>query len=152
MRKVFVTLLGANLLSAPAYAREWRDQSVGIKPGVFLGAKLRLSLGESAVARPRAGFAIAPTRSRVSGDGMLSTNIGEGIGLNLGFGAKSTLTLAGFRADQALGLTSGPAATYGPKLGLSDGAKIAIGVTAALLAGAGVLYVVKSNECDECDD
>ena len=101
MRKFFVTLLGASLLSAPAYAREWRDQSVGIKPGVFVGAKLRLSLGKSAAARPRAGFAIAPTRSRISGEGMLSTNIGEGTGLNLGFGAKPTLrSLASGRAKR----------------------------------------------------
>jgi hypothetical protein len=152
MRKILASLLSASLLATPVQARAWQDQAAGVRPGAFVGAEIRLTLGGTEAARPVAALAMAPTQSRISGDGIVRTRIGEGIALDLTSHAKPTLTLAGIRADQALGLTSRPTTAHGRKLGLSDGAKVAIGVVAALAVGVGVLYVVKSNECDECDD
>ena len=152
MRKIVASLIGAGLLAAPAQAAEWRDQAAGIQPGVFVGAKLRMSLGGRTASKPRAAFAIAPAQGRISSDGIVNTNIGEGIALNLTAGSKPTLTLAGIRADRALGLKSGPASAYGGKLGMSDGAKIALGVGAALLIGAGVFYAVVTDCADHEDE
>ena len=151
MRKILATLIVAAVVATPAYAGDWRDHPASVQPGVFVGAKLRLSLGGKGDSRPTAALALAPTQSRISGEGMVKTNIGEGLALNFGAVRQPTLTLAGVRADRALGLTSGTTPPDETKLGMSDGAKIAVGVVAAVVAGAGVLYVVMSNRCTECD-
>ena len=149
MRKILASLAIAGILATPVQARDWRDQAVGVQPGVFVGAKLRLSMGGREAARPVAGLAIAPTQSRIAGDGMFTTRIGEGVALNLTPASKPMLTLAGVRADRALGLTSGPAGPDGTRLGMSDRAKIGIAVVAALAVAAGVFLIV--THCDESE-
>ena len=102
-------------------------------------------------ARPRAALTLAPTQSRISNSGLVRTRIGEGAAFNLATGAKPTVTLAGVRADQALGLRSAGEVNADRKLGMSTGAAIAIGVgvVAVLVVGGGLIYL--SNYCGECD-
>ena len=151
MRKsvLFATL--ATLMMAPVQAAEWQNQSVDTRPGVYIGGRVHMSLGGKAAARPRALLSLAPMLSRTSTIGIVRTNIGEGLALNFGQQSKPTLTLAGVRADQALGLSSGPTTNHGSKSGMSDGAKVAIGVGVglALVVGGGFLYL--SSRCTECD-
>jgi hypothetical protein len=149
---MLVALLGGSLVVAPVQAHDWRNQTEAVQPGVFVGAKFRLSMGGKTAAKPRAALAIAPSQSRVAGDGMVTTRIGEGIALNFGAGQKPALTLAGVRADRALGLTSGSSSPDGTRLGMSDGAKVAIGVGAALLVGAGVFLAVATSCADHEDE
>jgi hypothetical protein len=152
MRKFFASLLAAGLFASPAQAGDWRNQTIGIEPGVFVGAKLRLSLGGESAGKPRAQLALAPSQGRISGQGMINSSIGEGLALDFTSGSRPTVTLAGVRADQALGLKSGPAATDGTRLGLSDGAKVALGIGAALLIGAGVFYALATDCADHEDE
>jgi len=150
MRKILASFVGAGLLVSPVQAADWRDQPSTIQPGVFAGAKLRISMRGKSAGKPRAALGIAPAQSRISGDAMVNTSIGEGLALNFTSGKKPTVTLAGVRADRALGLTSGPGSSAGTRLGMSDGGKVALGVGAALLIGAGIFYAVAVS-CDESD-
>lgn len=151
MRKAVAFLMVASL-AAPSPAREWRDQPIDVRPGAFVGVQLSLSAraGQSPT-RPRAALAIAPTQSRISGTGMVRTGIGQGIALNLTPNARPSLTLAGVRADTALGLKSQGRSEADRKLGLSTGATIAIGVGAALLVG-GAIFLSAVNNCEDHDD
>ena len=121
-----------------------------MKPAFFVGAKLRLSMGGKYASKPSAALAIAPAQSRISGNGMVSTRIGEGIALNFTSRAKPTLTLAGARADTALGLRRDGKRVSDERLGLSTGGWIAIGVgSAALIFGGLYLAADHIADCDE---
>jgi hypothetical protein len=154
MQKMLASLLAAGLLATPVQARDPQERTAAIQPGVFVGAKLRLSIGGREPARPVAALAIAPTLSRTSDSGMIRTSIGEGVALNFGPRSKPTLTLAGVRADNALGLRRGADIKADQKLGVSTGGWIAIGVSAAAVV-AGGLYLAADHiaDCDEgeCD-
>ena len=145
MKNAALVMIATGLVTAPVQAAEWND----VRPGAFVGA--RLTIGGKNGRKPTAALAIAPTQHRMSSGGMTSMRIGEGIAFNLTAGARPTLTLAGVRADQALALTSVPATDHRTKSGMSDGAKVAIGVgvAAALVVGGAYLYL--SNRCTEGD-
>ena len=145
MKKSVAAIIATALFTAPAYAADWNE----MRPGTFIGA--RLTIGGQSGGRPSAALTFAPTQHRISGDGMTSMKIGEGIALNLRPGAKPTLTLAGIRADTALGLQRGGIHDSDRELGISKGGWIAIGVTAALLGGAAAFYVAATN-CEDHED
>lgn len=144
MKYAVIAVIASGLVTAPVQAADWSD----VRPGTFVGA--RLTLGGKRGARPSAAFTIAPTQNRISSDGM-TMKIGEGIALNLTSGAKPTLTLAGIRADQALGLSPSTEAKAKAKLGISTGGWVAIGLgVAAVVGGAVVLNALQ--EADENSD
>lgn len=147
MKKAVMVMIATGLFTTPVQAAEWSE----MQPGTFVGARVRLTLGGNAPARPQAALTLAPTMSRTSSNGMVRTTIGEGVALNFSPQSKPTLSLAGVRADTALRLRPQVEVNGDRKLGVSKGGKIAIGVGAALLAGAAVGYVMLSNRCTECD-
>jgi len=148
MRKSLIPVIVAALIATPAQAK---DPVIDLGPGAFVGARIKLPLGGKTVSKPQAGFAIAPTRSSVSSDGMVRTRIGEGLTLDLTSHAKPVLTLSGVRADTALGLQPQGQLDAQGKLGVSTGGWIAIGVGAVALVGA-LIYVGKIVECERDPD
>lgn len=136
MRNLILSLACASLMSVPVEGANRQYDNVEVRPGTFIGARFQMSLGGRSAAKPRATLAIAPTMTRISDGAGVRTSIGEGVALN--FGRKPTLTLAGVRADQALGLTPSRDADARHKLGVSTGGWIAIGV--GVVAVAGGLY------------
>ena len=153
MRKALTAIILASLLAAPAEAASWQDQAIDSRPGAFVGARLKLPLGHQAEAKPRAELAFAPTQSRISSGGVVRTRIGEGLAFGITPKAKPTLTLAGMRADTALGLTRMGRSDAEQKLGVSTGGWVAIGVGAAVLVGLGTVYILfkEAEECHEAD-
>lgn len=146
MRKLLTSVIAAAVVVAPARAAGWHDSTVDVQPGTFVGARLKLPLGERTTAKPRAELAIAPTQSRLRSSGRLvRTRIGEGVALGVAPGAKPTLTLAGIPANRALGLNRSVQVHSKNKMGLSTGAWVGIGVVAAI--GVGVLLLA-----DFCHD
>ena len=145
MKKTVSILIATGLITAPAQAAEWND----VRPGTFIGA--RLTIGGKTGRKPIAALTIAPTQNRISYDGRPNMRIGQGLALNFAPGAKPTLTLAGTRADVVLGLKQGPATSHRAKNGMSDGAKIAIGVGVAALVGAVVFYAAATH-CGDHED
>jgi hypothetical protein len=135
MRKVFISILLASVVTAPVGAANWQDQAMDSRPGAFLGARLKLPLGQQAAAKPRAELAFAPTQSRVSSSGLVRTRIGEGLGFGLAPHSKPTLTVAGMRADAALGFARSGRAKTDQKLGLGTGGWIAVGVGTVVSVG-----------------
>lgn len=144
MKKAVTVLLASALFTTPLHATEWDE----VKPGTFVG--FRLTVGGNSGGRPTAALTIAPTQNRISYDGR-SMLIGEGIALKFGPDKKPSLTFAGVRADQALGLAPSSTETAGPELGMSDGAKVAVGVGVALVLVAGGTFAYLSSRCTECD-
>jgi len=145
MKKAAMVMIAAGLFSTPLQAADW---SVA-QPGTFIGA--RLTIGGRTGGRPSAALTIAPTQHRISNSGMASMRIGEGIALNLTPRAHPTVTLAGVRADRALGLSKSRDVDSNRKLGVSTGGWVAIGVgVAAVAGGAYFLHLVK--EADENSD
>jgi hypothetical protein len=134
MHKKLFWLASAALLTVPVQATAAQYDDAGVRTGAFVGARFQVPLGGRAKAKPRAALAIAPTLSRISGNGEVRTSFGEGVAFRLD--SHPTLTLAGMPADQALGLrTSGdPDAKH--KQGISNGGWIAIGVGAVVVAAA----------------
>ncbi len=149
MRKALTAIILASLLAAPAEAASWQDQAIDSRPGAFLGARLKLPLGHQAEAKPRAELAFAPTQSRISSGGLVRTRIGEGLAFGITPKAKPTLTLAGMRADTALGLTRRSRSNAEQKLGVSTGGWVAIGVGAAVVI-AGVAYLAWAEHVRDC--
>jgi hypothetical protein len=135
MRKSVGFVTAALLLAAPVQARDWSDQTTGRQTGAFVGAQLHVPLGGKTKAEPRASLGVAPTFTRVSTHG-IHTSIGEGLALNLALKSKPQLTLAGVRADRALGLAARDGPDMEAKNGISTGGWIAIGVGTVLVAGA----------------
>ena len=144
MRKLLTSLIAAAVVIAPANAAGWQDSTVDVRPGAFVGARLKLPLGERTAAKPRAELAIAPTQSRISSDGRVRTRIGEGVALNLQPGPKPGLTLGERRADALLGLQSQGRKDVDRKLGISTLGVVLIG--AALAGGIYFLYLVHEAE------
>jgi len=142
MRKTLIPVIVAGLIAAPAQAR---DPAVDVGPGAFFGARMKISLGGKTPAKAHASLAIAPTRGSVSSDGMVRTRIGEGFALEFAPGAKPTLTLAGVRADYALGLQPGKRIDPDQIQGVSTTGWVAIGVGTVLVAGL-VGYGILLNE------
>ncbi len=151
MRRFLVALMATALIAGEAQAADWRIQGSEMQTGTFVGARLKLSLGDRADAKPHAQLTIAPTRSSISTTGFIRTRIGEGVALDLQPSRKPVLTIAGMRADTALGLQRGRGNTPEQKLGISTGAAVAIGVGVVAIAGAAYfLYLV--NEADKATD
>ncbi len=144
MRTLLTSLIVASLVGAPAQAHAWLDQSADVRPGTFMGARVKLSLGGNTSSKPRAELTLAPSTFRISGDGSSRTSIGQGLSLGFRPGSKPTLTLGGIRADHALHLSQQGKVDAKQKLGLSTGAWVGIGVVAAVVVGV-VLY---SSYCD----
>jgi hypothetical protein len=148
MHKVTVLLATAGLLLVPVEATAAQYQATNVRPGTFVGARLQIAFGGKQASKPRAALAIAPTLTSISDGASVRTSIGEGIALN--FGRKPTLTLAGVRADQALGLTPSKDVDARHKLGVSTGGWIAIGV--GVVAVAGGLYFLHLMDVAEEND
>ena len=145
MKTLVTALLVSGLISAPVQAAEWND----VRPGAFVGA--RLTIGGNQGTRSRVALTLAPTQTRTGRDGFTGLKIGEGIALNLTSGATPTLTLAGIRADTALGLHRNGNVDSDKKLGVSTGGWIAIGVGVAVVAG-GLVFLNALKEADENSD
>ena len=152
MRRLVISVILASSLMGPAHAADWQSQTVEVRPGTFIGA--RLTIGGRTGGRPSAALTVAPTQNRISNDGTTSMKVGEGIALNLKSGRRPTLTLVGIRADTALGLRRSGNLDADKKLGVSSGGWVAIGVGALALV-AGGLYLAADHiaDCDEgeCD-
>ena len=151
MRKFVTSVLAAAVIAAPLHAAQWQDQGSQVRPGAFIGAQFKTSFGGPTRSQPRAQLAFAPTRSRLSSSGQVTTRIGDGLALDFTSDAKPTLTLAGVRADTALRLTRAGRSETGQKFGVSTTGWVAIGVgVAALAGGAYFLYLV--HEAEKNDD
>ena len=134
MRRTFTSLLAITLAASPVQAGGWSRQGGETRPGAFVGARLQVPLGGSVRSTPRAGLTLAPTQSRISRDGYIASRIGEGVALDL-TERKPTITLAGVRADRALGLTAADTANTESRQRISTGGWIAIGVGTVAVAG-----------------
>jgi hypothetical protein len=137
MHKLTLSLATAGLLFAPVEATAAQYEVADVRPGTFAGARFQIAFGGRQASKPRVALAIAPTMTRISDGAGVRTSIGEGVALN--FGRKPTLTLAGVRADQALGLNPTKDVEANHKLGVSTGGWVAIGV--GVIAVAGGLYM-----------
>jgi hypothetical protein len=149
MRNLILSLACASLLLAPVEAAAAQYETVDVRPGGFVGARFKIAFGGANASKPRAALAIAPTLTRRSDEAGVRTSIGEGVALN--FGRKPTLTLAGVRADQALGLTPSKDVDAEHKLGVSTGGWIAIGIGVAAVAG-GLYFLHLVDEAEENSD
>ena len=151
MHKSILSLATASLLLVSVEASAAQYEVTDVRPGTFVGARFQIAFGGKQASKPRAALAIAPTMSRISDKGGVRTTIPEGVALN--FGRKPTLTLAGVRADHALGLTPSKDVDAKHKLGVSTGGWVAIGV--GVIAVAGGLYMahaIYKYEHDPDDD
>jgi hypothetical protein len=151
MRKSLAPVIIATLLAAPAEAASWQDQATDVRPGAFIGARVKLPFGGPSAPKTRAELAFAPTQSRISSSGAIRTRIGEGFGFGLTSHSKPTLTLAGMRADTALGLARTGRAKAERKLSLGTGGWIAVGVGTVVVVGViGLaLWADHVNDCEE---
>jgi hypothetical protein len=144
-----LSLATAGLLLASVEATAAQYEVGDVRPATFAGARFQIAFGGRQASKPRVALAIAPTMTRISDGAGVRTSIGEGVALN--FGRKTTLTLAGVRADQALGLTPSNDVEFNHKLGVSTGGWIAIGFGAVALVGAAI-YVGRIVECEADPD
>ena len=145
MNRIALLTIATVLCTAPAQAAELSD----VQYGTFVGA--RLTIGGRTGGRPTAALTVAPTQNRFSSNGMNAMRIGEGIALNLTPGNRPTLTLAGVRADQALGLGPSTDVNAKHKLGVSTGGWIAIGAGVVAVAG-GAYFLHLVHEAEENSD
>lgn len=152
MRAYLTSLVAIAVAAAPAQAANWNQQGSDVHSGAFVGARLNLSLGGKVPSKPRAGLTVAPTQSRISAGGRVTTRIGEGVALHFTSEGKPTITIAGVRADRALGLTSRGQVEEERKLGLSTGVWIGIGVVALAAVAYGAWFIHEVEDCNEHDD
>ena len=124
-RSIAATILSA-ILSTPAGAMDWRDQSDTARLSGFAGARLKIPLGGKGQTPLSAQLTIAPARSGVSADGMVRTRVSEGVGIELA-GAKPRLMIAGQTAADLKGARQ--------KMGISTLAWVGIGVTVVAIGG-----------------
>lgn len=150
-RKSIISLLAASLLATPAQAMTSEFRTAEVRPGAFVGARVKLPLDKRTKRKPRAELAIAPAQSRISSRGFVSTDVGEGFGLGLSPGFRPTLTFAGERADRMLRMQSGGDVGSNKKLGVSDAGWVAIGV-GVLAVAAGAYVVHLAVEADKHSD
>jgi hypothetical protein len=151
VRRLMMFSLSLVVLAAPLEAAAGPYGGAEVRPGGFVGAQLKLPLGDKTPSKPRAALAIAPTRSQISAGGAVRTTIGEGLALNFAPKSKPTFTLAGVRADTALALQRGGGTDPQRKLGVSTGGWVAIGVGVAVLVG-GIYFVHLVHEADKNSD
>ena len=149
MRSYLLPLLVASSMALPTSAAAAPYDNTDVRPGAFVGARIQLPLGGKSSRKARAALAIAPTSSRISDGSIVQTRIGEGI--TLSFGSKPNLSLAGVRADRALGLVSVKGLDSGEKVGLSKGGWIAVGVGAVVLGAAIYGFSVYDEARDNTD-
>ena len=128
-------------VAVPAQAADW--QGTTESRGGFVGARLRLPLGQSGRNGIEPSLTIAPTRTQIAVDGRLDTHIGDGLSLSFGSG-KPQLKLGGIPASLALGFSQRGDVNANRKAGLSKGAKIGIGAGVAVVAIAAAVFVVKA--------
>jgi hypothetical protein len=137
---ILVGLVAAQMITIAEPAAAARpEETATLQTGTFAGARIRLSLGgKQQDRRFRAGLAIAPMQRSQAISGESRTRIGEG--LELGFAGERplTLSLAGRPVNHLL--PSGSKADDEPRLGMSTGGYVAIGVGVAALVGTFVLY------------
>jgi hypothetical protein len=134
VNKIKFAIMSAVLMTTPAHAQGSGDRSETTQMGVFVGARMTLSLSGRTAAKPRTMLAIAPTQLRQSVDGSRKMRIGEGFALNLNGSATPTLTV-------------GKDVVADRKLGISTGGWIAIGAGVVATVGAvGVLYLRELSE------
>jgi len=150
MRDALAVIIAATLLAAPAEAASWQDQPTEVRPGAFLGARVKLPLGGHTTTKARAELAFAPTQSRISNSGLVRTRIGEGFAFGLTPHSKPTLTVGGTRADVALGFAGAGRAKNDQKMGISTGGWVAIGVGTVLIVGA-VGLALWADHVSDCD-
>jgi hypothetical protein len=146
MQKLILLVAAASLLTVPAEAHAVQNDRIDVRPGAFVGARFQFSLGGRSASKPRAALAIAPTASRISNGAIVQTRIGEGIALN--FGGRPTMTLAGERADRALGFHSAKEVDADRRMGISTGGWIAIGL-GAVAVGGGLYFLHLVDEAEE---
>jgi len=144
MRNLFVALVVGSLVGAPVHAQVWQAQPGDVQTGAFVGGRMRVSLGGHAAAKPRAELTIAQSRLTISPNGPSRFVIGKGLAVGVTEGSRPTVTLAGIRADRALGFTRQGQVDAKNKLGLSTGAWVGIGLVSAVVIGV-LLY---SDYCD----
>ena len=126
MRTIFCAAVGAALFSSPAAARDWQDQQVDFRPSAFAGGQVRLPIGGSSKTNPSAQLTIAPARSAIDGSGILTTRIGDGVGLEFA-SKRPQLTFAGSPAKKI--------ANARHKMGISTVAWVGIGMAVAAVGG-----------------
>jgi hypothetical protein len=132
------------MLTSPTQAADLQAQQSEVQPGNFVGARIKLPLGGPKPSQPQAQIALAPKRSRISNDGFVDPQIGEGVALNLNSAAKASLTVGGVPIDVAR-------TDAKRKLGISNGGWVAIGLgVVALAAGGYFLYLL--DEAEENSD
>jgi hypothetical protein len=140
MGKFSMFLVATTVLVAPMQVNA---QPKDIRPGAFAGIRFQLSLGGQARTRPKAGFAIAPTQTRISDDGTVRTRMGEGLSLDLTAGTQPKLTLAGLPANTWLSLQTKGRVNSSEKSNVSETGWVAIGVgLAAVAAAVGFILVL----------
>jgi len=151
MRKLMFCLASLSLLAEPLEANAAQYDNTDVRAGAFVGARFQIQLGGREASRPHASLALAPTLNRMSSNGFGRTTIGEGVALNFGPHSKPTLTLAGVRADTALGLHRNGNVESDKRLGVSSGGWVAIGLGAVALAG-GIYFLHLVDEANDADD
>jgi len=151
MRSILSAITMSALMVGEAHAADWQNQGAEVRTGAFVGARLKLSLGDRADAKPHAQLALAPSRSSISNGGFIRTRIGEGAAFDLQPGSKPALMIAGMRAESALGLRSEGQARPGRKLGVSSSGWVAIGLGVVVLAG-GLYFLHLVDEADKASD
>jgi len=153
MRRRVWTTVAAALFASPAQALDWRGDIAQVRPGTFVGVRLKLQSGGNSVAKPTAALTLAPTQSRISSTGLVRTRIGEGLALSFAPSEKVTLRIGGVRADTALGLSRGRTTVTDNKFGISTAGWIAIGAGVTVV-GLGVAYLVVADmmDCSDEDD
>jgi hypothetical protein len=148
--KPYIAPIAAAGLLASAMPADAASGDSAFRTGAFVGARVQMSFGGKAERRPTAALAIAPTRSRLSSDGMIRTRIGDGLALNLPPRAKPMVTLAGVRADSALGFRQSGTVDPDRKAGISTGGWIAIGAGVVVAAAVGfALWVDAVNDASD---
>lgn len=139
-----------NTLADPIRAELPQGQD-GFRLGVFVGARVQLSLGGHRRLAPRGGLAIAPTRSRFSTNEMVGPRIGEGVALNFMSSSRPAITVAGIRAADVFDLPGRSQVDEDTKVGISTGGWLAIGLgLTAVIGGAYLLHL--ANEAEENSD
>ena len=125
MHKAVMFSAIAAMIAAPAQAQHWQVDEVASRPGGFVGARLRLPVGDAAGAKPKAQLAIAPTRSGIDAAGMVRTKVGEGVALDFA-ARRPSLSIAGVPAKRL---------PSRQKLGISTVALVGIGVAVVAVGG-----------------
>ena len=151
LRDRFRCVIAAVVLATASVPATAASGSYDFRAGEFVGARVQIPLGGKTGRKPSAALAIAPAQSRFSSDGMVRTRIGDGLALNLSPRARPKVTLAGVRADSALGLKQGGTVDPDRKTNVSTGGWIAIGAGTVLIA-AGIGFALWVDAVNDSSD